>query len=588
MRNHDLADLLEEIADLLEIQEANVFRIRAYRRGAEQVGNLAEEAVGALEAGRKIAGIGTDLAAKILEAARTGRIEYLEELRAAVPRGVRQMMHLPGVGPRRARLLHEKLGAVSIDDLEREIASGRILEIAGFQKKSAENLKKGIDSWRAGRSRTLLARALGIAQGLMEALREDPAVLRIEIAGSLRRRVETVGDIDLLAASTNPGTVMERFATLPQVREVIARGDTKCSVVLREDLQVDLRVVEPGAFGAALQYFTGSKGHNIRLRELAVRRKLKVNEYGVFDESGARLAGETEESLYAALGLPWIPPEIREDGGEIEAALAGRLPRLVETADIKGELHAHTDWTDGRAPLEDLVAAAESKGYEYLVVSDHSRSTTIARGLTPERVLEQVRAIRALQPRHRIRILTGSECDILPDGTMDFPDEILAQLDFVLAAVHSRFKQPREEMTARVCRALENRYVRVLVHPTGRLINSRESYELDLERVLQTAKAHGKAVEINSSPNRLDLRDVHARRARDLGLLLSIDTDTHHLRELDNIHLGVATARRAWIGPEQVLNAMPLERLLAWTGGGDGSRSDAGGRLPRAKGTASP
>lgn len=578
MRNIDLADLFEEIADLLEIQEANVFRIRAYRRAAEQVGNLTEDAVATIETGRKISGIGADLAAKILEAAKTGTMADLVALRLAVPRGVRQMMDLPGVGARKARLLHEKLGVDSIESLEREILSGRVLEVPGFQKKTAENLKRGIESWRAGRSRTPLGRALAMAQNLMQALREDPAVRTIEPAGSLRRRAETVGDIDLLATSDRAEAVMERFVSLPQVREVIARGDTKCSILHREGIQVDLRVVEPGASGAALQYFTGSKAHNIRLRELAVRRKLKVNEYGVFDESGARLAGATEEELYAALGLPWIPPEIREDGGEIEAALAGSLPRLVETADLRGDLHAHTDWTDGRASLEALVAAAEAKGYEYIVVSDHSRSTTIARGLTPERLLEQVRAVRALQPRHRIRILTGSECDILADGALDFPDEVLAQLDVVLAAVHSRFKQPREEMTARICRALENPHVRVLAHPTGRLLGSRDPYEIDLERVLATAKAHGKAVEINASPNRLDLRDVHARRAREMGLLLSIDTDTHHLEELDNIDLGVATARRAWIGPDQVANAMPLERLLAWAGGMDRGGTGAGGR----------
>jgi DNA polymerase (family 10) len=588
MRNLELSDIFEEIADLLEIQEANVFRIRAYRRAAEQVGNLSEDAALAIEAGRKISGIGTDLAAKILEAARTGSVAYLDELRLAVPRGVRQMMDLPGVGPRKAKLLHEKLGVDSIEGLEREILSGKILGVPGFQKRTAENLKKGIDSWRAGRSRTPLGRALAMAQGLVAALREDPAVKSIEVAGSLRRRAETVGDIDILVTSDRSEAVMQRFVSLPQARELIARGETKCSILHREGIQVDLRVVEPGAFGAALQYFTGSKAHNIRLRELAVRRKLKINEYGVFDEAGSRLAGATEEELYAALGLPWIPPEIREDGGEIEAALAGRLPRLVETSDIRGDLHAHTDWTDGRASLESLIAAAEAKGYEYVVVSDHSRSTTIARGLTPERVLEQVRAIEELQPRHRIRILTGSECDILADGALDFPDEILARLDVVLAAVHSRFKQPREEMTARICRALENPHVRVLAHPTGRLLGSRDPYEVDLEQVLAVGKAHGKAVEINASPNRLDLRDIHARRAKEMGMLLSIDTDTHHLAELDNIDLGVATARRAWIGPDQVLNAMPLERLLAWTGGPGRGSTGAGGRPRRSKGGAPP
>jgi len=336
----------------------------------------------------------------------------------------------------------------------------------------------------------------------------------------------------------------------------------------REQVQVDLRVVEPAAFGAALQYFTGSKHHNVKLRELAVRKKLKISEYGVFDERGRRVAGRTEEEVYAAVGLPWIPPELREDTGEIEAALAGRLPPLVDVGDIRGDLHAHTDWSDGHHPLEDLVAAAEARGYEYVIVSDHSRSATIARGLTPEQLRDQIRRIRALQPRHRIRILTGTECDILADGSLDFPDDVLAELDVVLAAVHSRFKQPGPEMTARICRALENPHVRILVHPTGRLLGSREPYDVDLEQVFAAARRHGKAVEINASPWRLDLKDTHARRARDLGLLLAIDTDTHYLTELDHVRLGIATARRAWIGPEQVVNALPLDRLLAWARAG--------------------
>jgi len=359
--------------------------------------------------------------------------------------------------------------------------------------------------------------------------------------------------------------VLDRFVGLPQVAAVLLRGETKASVRHREEVQVDLRVVEPQAFGAALQYFTGSKGHNVKLRELAVRRRLKISEYGVFDDAGQRVAGVTEREVYAAVGLPWIPPELREDTGEIEAAQAGALPPLVDVTDIRGDLHAHTDWSDGHHPLEALVGAAEARGYEYVVVSDHSRSSTVARGLTPERLRDQIREIRTLQRRHRIRILAGSECDILPDGAMDFPDEMLRELDLVLAAVHSRFKQPRAEMTARLCRALENPHVRIVVHPTGRLLGSREPYDVDLEQVFQTAKRLDKAVEINGSPWRLDLRDVHARRARDLGLWLAVDTDTHYLTELDHMALGVATARRAWVGADQVLNALPLRRLLDWT-----------------------
>jgi DNA polymerase (family 10) len=331
-------------------------------------------------------------------------------------------------------------------------------------------------------------------------------------------------------------------------------------------LHIDLRVVEPEALGAALQYFTGSKDHNVRLREMARRQGLSISEYGVFDErTGARVAGATEADVYGAVGLPWIPPELRENAGEIEAAREGRLPTLVTADAIRGDLHAHTDWTDGNLPLERLIEAAEQRGYEYIVVSDHSQSTTIARGLTVEQLTAQVRKIRELQPRFRIRILTGSECDILSDGTMDFPDEVLRELDIVVAAVHSRFSQTRAAMTARIVRALEHPHVDVLAHPTGRLIGSREPYDVDLESVFAAAAQHGKAIEINGSPDRLDLSDVHARRAAELGIPIAVNSDTHYLSNLDNLELGLGVARRAWLGPEHILNARPLADLLLGT-----------------------
>jgi DNA polymerase (family 10) len=566
MGNRELAELFLEIADLLELREESVFRIRAYRRGAQQLENLGEDVVEALDAGKKIPGIGTDLAAKAREHARTGSIAFLEELRKALPSGVRELMGLPGVGPKTAKLLFRELGIESVDGLEEACRSGAVLQVAGIREKTRDNMLRGIQTWRAGQARMPLGRALPLAEALVRGLRDTSGLRTIEVAGSLRRRLETVGDIDILATAARPTTVIDRFVELPEVATVLLRGDTKASIRHREGIQVDLRVVEPESFGAALQYFTGSKNHNVKVRELAVRRKLKINEYGVFDERGRRVAGATEEEVYAAVGLPWIPPELREDTGEIEAAGTTGLPRLVDVDDIRGDLHAHTDWSDGHHSLEALVAAAEARGYEYVVVSDHSRSSTVARGLQPDRARAQIREIRALQRRHEIRILAGSECDILADGSMDFPDDLLRQLDVVLAAVHSRFKQPGSEMTRRICRALENPLVRVLVHPTGRLLGSREPYQVDLERVLATAKKHGKAVEISGSPSRLDLKDVHARRARDLGVPLVIDTDAHHLPELGNMALGVATARRAWVGPENVMNALPIRRFLAWAG----------------------
>jgi DNA polymerase (family 10) len=568
MRNLELAECFHEIADLLELREENVFRIRSYRRAAQQLENLAEDVVEALSAGRKIPGIGAELARKIHEWTAGGSMAYLDELRAVMPRGVRQLMYLPGVGPKTARLLYDRLGIDSVERLEEACRSGAVHQVPGIRRKTGENILRAIDTWRLGQARLPLARALSLAESLVRALRVEPAVREIEVAGSLRRRVETVGDVDILVTSDRPAAVLDRFVGLPAVAEILARGATKASVRHRENIQVDLRVVEPDAFGAALQYFTGSKHHNVKLRELAVRKKLKISEYGVFEERGRRIAGRTEAEVYAAVGLPWIAPELREDTGEIEAALAATLPSLLEVGHIRGDLHAHTDWSDGHHPLEDLVAAAEARGYEYIIVSDHSRSTTIARGLTPEQLREQLARIRALQPHRRIRILAGTECDILADGSLDFPDDVLAELDVVLAAVHSRHKQSGPEMTARICRALENPHVRILVHPTGRLIGSRDPYDVDLEQVFATARRHGRAVEINASPHRLDLKDVHARRARDLGLRIAVDTDTHYLSELDHLALGVATARRAWIGPDQVVNALPLDRLLAWARGG--------------------
>jgi DNA polymerase (family X) len=397
-------------------------------------------------------------------------------------------------------------------------------------------------------------------------LRAHGGVERLEVAGSLRRMRETVKDVDILVTSTEPALVIETLTSLPSVMEVIARGDTKVSVRHQDGLQIDLRVVEPGAFGAALQYFTGSKDHNVRVRELAKRRGLTVSEYGVFEEkSGKRVAGETEEEVYASVGLPWIPPELRENTGEIDAARNGGLPELVTEDRIRGDLHAHTDWSDGRLSLEKLVTTAEDRGYEYIAVTDHSRSDTIAGGLSIDELRAQIQQIRQLQASHRIRILAASECAILADGTMDFPDEVLDELDVVLAAVHSRFKQPREEMTTRIVRALGHPKVHVLAHPTGRLLGARDPYDVDMEAVFRAARQHGKALEINASPDRLDLADVHARRAAELGIPIAINTDTHYLNNFDNLALGVAVARRAWIGPSQVLNARPLAELVGWT-----------------------
>ena len=565
--NFDIARLFYEMATLLEARDESVFRIRAYQRGAQTLETLTEDvaAVAARGGLTALPGIGRDLATRIEEYLASGRIAQLETLRADLPAGFLTLLEIRGLGPRTARALWEQLGVDSVERLEALCRSKQIIGVAGIRAKTCENILKGIEHWKLGRARTRLSTARGIAEQIGQALRAHGGVEQLEVAGSLRRMRDTVKDIDLLVTSTEPERVIRTFTTLPSVAEVLGQGPTKATVRHQDGLAIDLRVVEPSAFGAALQYFTGSKDHNVRVREIASRRGLRISEYGVFDEStGARVAGATEEEVYATVGLPWIPPELRENQGEIEAGREGRLPSLVTAADIRGDLHAHTDWSDGHHSLERLVAAAEARGYEYIIVSDHSRSLTIAGGLGIEELRAQRAAIRELQPRFRVRILAGTECDILADGTLDFPDEVLTELDVVLAAVHSRFKQSRAEMTARIVRALGHPWMNILVHPTGRLIGSREPYDVDLEAVLAAARAHGKAVEINASPDRLDLSDVHARRAATLEIPVAINTDTHYLKEMDNLDLGLGVARRAWLEPRQVLNARPLDDLLAW------------------------
>jgi DNA polymerase (family 10) len=555
------------MASLLEARDESVFRIRAYQRGAQTLETLTEDVAVVAARGdlTSLPAIGRDLAARIEEYLATGRIAQLETLRADLPAGFLALLEIRGLGPRTARALWEQLGVDSVERLEALCRSKQIIGVAGIREKTRENILKGIERWKLGRARTRLSTARAIAEQIGEALRAHGGLERLEVAGSLRRMRDTVKDIDLLVTSTEPGRVIRTFTTLPSVAEIVAQGPTKATVRHQDGLAIDLRVVEPTAFGAALQYFTGSKEHNVRVREMASRRGLRISEYGVFDEAtGARVAGATEADVYATVGLPWIPPELRENQGEIEAAREGRLPVLVTAADIRGDLHAHTDWSDGHHSLERLVAAAEARGYEYIIVSDHSRSLTIAGGLGVDELRAQRAAIRALQPRFRIRILAGTECDILADGSLDFPDEVLAELDLVLAAVHSRFKQSRAEMTARIVRALGNPWMNVLVHPTGRLLGSREPYDVDLEAVLAAAREHGKAVEINASPDRLDLSDLQARRAAALGVPVAISTDTHYLRELDNLALGIGVARRAWLQAGHVLNTRPLGSLLAW------------------------
>ncbi len=568
MKNIEIANLFNEIADYLEVKGENPFRIRAYRRGAQALEGLSEDiaAIAGRNALQEVPGIGKDLAGKIQEYLSSGKIEYLEALRKEIPAGVVDLMGIHGVGPKTAKLLYEQVGVDSVEKLEELARAHRLAGLPGIKGKTEENILKGIAVWRSGRERMPLGTALALAEAILGQLRKLKEAEQISPAGSLRRMKETVKDIDILVTSKNPARIMDVFVGLPNVAEVLAHGETKSSIRLRENIQVDLRVVEPECFGAALQYFTGSKQHNIRVRELAQRKGLKVSEYGVFNEkTNRRTAGKTEEEVYKAIGLPFIPPELREDGGEIEAALEGHLPTLVSLEDIRGDLQMHTTWSDGAHSLADLAAGVRAKGYQYMGVTDHSKSTTVAGGMDVEQVLQMVAEVRALNKTLKgFRVLAGCEVDIKGDGTLDFPDEILQRLDLVLVSVHSRFKMSREEMTARIVRAVQHPLVHILGHPTGRLIGERAAYEVDMEAVLQAAQVGGTAVEINASPSRLDLNDLHARRAKELGVPIVISTDAHTIGQLDYMRFGVSVARRAWLTPKDVLNTLPERQLFSW------------------------
>ncbi len=568
MRNVEIANLFNEIADFLEVKDENPFRIRAYRRAAQTVEGLTEDIAVLAERGAllEVPGIGKDLAGKIQEYLAKGTVEYLEGLRKEIPPGVIDLMGIHGLGPKTAKLLYDQVGVDSVEKLEELAKAHKLAGLPGIKAKTEENILKGIAVWRSGRERMPLGTALVLAEAILGELRTLKEVDQIAAAGSLRRMKETVKDIDILVTSTKPVRVMEVFVGLPNVAEVLAHGETKSSVRLRENIQVDLRVVEPDCFGAALQYFTGSKQHNIRVRELAQRKGLKVSEYGVFNEkTNRRVAGKTEAEVYRAVGLPFVPPELREDGGEIEAALEDRLPTLVSVEDIRGDLQMHTTWSDGTHSLAELAEGVRAKGYQYMAVTDHSKSATIASGMKDEQVLQMVTEVRTLNKKLKgFRVLAGCEVDIKGDGSLDLPDEILRQLDLVLVSVHSRFKMTWEEMTARIVRAVQHPRVHLLGHPTGRLIGERAAYELDMEAVLTAARAAGTAVEINASPSRLDLNDLHARRAKDLGIPIAINTDAHTIGQLDYMRFGVSVARRAWLTPKDVLNALPERQLVAW------------------------
>ena len=564
VHNADIAAAFDEIADLLEIKGENPFRVRAYRNAARVVGDMAEELRDKVERGEdltQLPGIGKDLAQKIGQLVITGRIAQLEELRQALPPGLLDMLRLPGLGPKRVKVLFEDLQLRDLAQLAEAARAGRIREIKGFGEKIEASILKAIEARRSEGTRVRRAAVAPYAESLVKTLRRVPGVKQVEVAGSYRRARETIGDLDILVEAENAASVMDAFTGYDEVQQVLAKGDTKSSALLRTGLQVDLRVVPAESFGAALQYFTGSKEHNIAVRKIAQAKGLKVNEYAVM-RGEAYVAGRTEDEVYAALGLAMPPPELRENRGEVERAAAGALPRLVEPQDIRGDLHNHSTWSDGANTIEEMAEAAIARGYEYLAICDHSKRLTVANGLDEKRLAKQIAEIEALNARFKgFRLLKGVECDILEDGSLDLDDAILAELDLVVVSVHSKFNLSRERQTARVLKALDHPWATILAHPTGRLILEREPYEIDIPRVIAHAKARGCFLELNANPMRLDLNDVYCQMAKDAGVLIAINVDGHQTGDLANIAYGIGQARRGWLEKRDVLNARGWKEL---------------------------
>ncbi|MFH1406539.1 MAG: DNA polymerase/3'-5' exonuclease PolX [Candidatus Omnitrophota bacterium] len=566
MKNAEVGRIFNEIADFLEIKGDNPFRIRAYRKAAANIEAAPEpiEDIARKNALDGIPGIGADLAEKINEILTTGKVKTHEQLKKEIPETVLEFMQIPYVGPKTAKLIYDSLKVKSIGELEKKARQGKLIGLPGIQEKTVENILKGIEIVKKGKERMPLGKALPLAEEIIGALKKLPEVKKINYAGSLRRMKETVRDIDILITSTHPEKVMRVFITLPVAADVIAHGPTKSSIRTKDGVNIDLRVVEPNSFGAALLYFTGSKAHNIRIRTMANKLGLKISEYGVFKEkTNKKIAGKQEQDVYKALRLPYIPPEIREDQGEIEAALHNKLPRLLDLSDIKGDFHVHSNYSDGNNTIAQMAQAAKNKGYKFIAICDHTKSLSVAGGLSEREALKQIGAIRKLNKKLKgIFILAGTELEILADGKLDFKDDLLKEFDFVVAAVHSRFKMQKDEMTDRILKAMDNRYVNCIAHLTGRLLGARDPYDVDLEKLLEAAKQTNTFLEINAFPQRLDLTDTACRMAKERGAGVLISTDSHATEHLDFMKYGVAVARRGWLEKQDVLNTYSRENII--------------------------
>jgi DNA polymerase (family X) len=562
--NSDVARIFNQVADLLEIESANPFRIRAYRNASRTVAGLPKRVSDMVEDGESLddlPGIGKDLAGKIKEIVETGTLSQLEEIEKRTPPDLGELMKIPGLGGKRVRALHKDLGISTTEELKEKAKQGEIRKLAGFGEKTEQKLLQEIEEAAGQGERVRIFEAEETAEDLLRYFKKVKGIKSITVAGSYRRRKETVGDLDILVSCRKDSKVMEAFVEYDEVKRITAKGSTKSSVVLRSGLQVDLRKVPAVCYGAALHYFTGSKAHNIAIRKIGVKKKLKINEYGVF-KGDKRVAGKKEEEVYQRVDLPYIEPELREDNGEIEAARLGTLPKLVTLDDLRGDLHAHTKETDGHNTLEEMAEAAKKRGYEYLAITEHSKRVTMVGGFDAAKLQKQIKAIEKLNGKLKgITILKGIEVDILKDGSLDLPDDILGELDVVVCSVHYDRNMSKKDMTERIMKAMDNHHFNILAHPTGRLINERSPYEVDLEKVLKKAKESGCFLELNAHPDRLDLSDRYCRMAKEAGVKLAVSTDAHSTADLEFLRFGVDQARRGWLEPDDVINTRSLKDL---------------------------
>jgi len=568
MENQDIAKYLEHIAELLEIKNENKFKVRAYYKAAQTVLDLPQN-LAILDRQNKlkdIPGVGESISAVIDELIKTGRSSYYDELKKKVPEGLLKLLEVPDVGPKTAELLFRELGIDSIEKLEEAAREHKIMELSGMGEKSEENIVNGIAIVKQKGNRMLLNEASLLAESVINALKKKAPIEKIEAVGSLRRMKETVGDIDILVVSKKSVDVIDKFTTLEQVNKVLAKGDTKASILNSSGVQIDLRVVKSDEFGSAMHYFTGSKNHNIAIRELAIKKGLKVSEYGVF-KGEKKISGKEEADIFDALDLDFIEPEMREDRGEIEASLNGKLPKVIDYSDIKGDFHIHSNLSDGTNTLEEIASAAKKLGYEYIAISDHSQSLRIANGLTVERLKKKISDVKKLRDKvKKPYIMCGAEIDIKPDGSLDYPDSLLKELDFVIAAIHSSFKMDEETMTKRIIKGISNKYVNLFAHPQGRLIGKREAYKVNMEELIKAAVKFNVCLEINSNPERLDLSDIYVKRAKEAGIMMTVDTDSHSIEQFPLMRFGVGVARRGWLEKKDVLNTLPLKEMLKRVG----------------------